>query len=193
MLDLLELDDHPRVPFPRGAFWELENLYVVTPRLKAQIDSPEPYRWFRERAMERYGISGVRPSRKLYLTRRFDNHWRTTNEEEVEAFLSERGFETVAPATMSFREQIELFGQAEVIVGTGAGLFNMVFAPPGTKVLQLQETSHMEPALWMMAAAIDVEYHYVLCDAVPNPEHFNADIHVPIDKLEASLLAMAEA
>ncbi|MEY2458842.1 MAG: hypothetical protein QOG30_672, partial [Acidimicrobiaceae bacterium] len=117
----------------------------------------------------------------------------TTNEEEVEAFLSERGFETVAPATMSFREQIELFGQAEVIVGTGAGLFNMVFAPPGTKVLQLQETSHMEPALWMMAAAIDVEYHYVLCDAVPNPEHFNADIHVPIDKLEASLLAMAEA
>lgn len=134
-LALLGLDDHPRVPFPAGAFWELENLYVVTPRLKTQIDSSEPYRWF--------------------------------------------------------REQIDLFGRAEVILGTGAGLFNMVFSPPGTKVLQFQEESHMVHALWTAAAAMNFDYHYFFCDSVPNQDRAIADIHVPIEKLEASLQAMA--
>ena len=189
-LGLLGLNDHRRVPFPDGEFWELENLYVVTPRLKTQIDSSEPYRWFRNAAMDRYGIREVEPSRKLYLSRRHDQHWRTTNEREVEIFLSEYGFETVIPGRMSFRAQIELFGQAEMIVGTGAGLFNMVFSPPGTQVLQFQDPAHIVHALWTAAAAMGFDYHYILCDTVPNPGGQNADIHVPIEKLEASLLTM---
>jgi hypothetical protein len=188
-LDLLGLDDHPRVPFPIGAFWELENLYVVTPKLKTQIDSSEPYRWFRNAVMDRYGVREVKPTRRLYLTRRYDGHWRTTNEPEVESFLAAYGFETVAPGRLSLRAQVELFGQAEMIAGTGAGLFNMVFAPPGTKVLQFQEGSLIVHALWTAAAAMGFDYHYVLCDTVPNPGR-NADIHVPITKLEVALRAM---
>ena len=190
-LDLLGLDDHPRVTFPVGAFWELENLYVVTPRLKTQIDSSEPYRWFRHAAMDRYGIREGTPERRLFLTRRHDGHWRTTNEPEVESFLAERGFETVAPGRLSFRAQAELFGQAEVIVGTGAGLFNMVFSPPGAKVLQFQEDGQWVHALWTEAAALGFDYWYVLCNSVPNPGRVNADLHVPMAKLEASLRAMA--
>jgi capsular polysaccharide biosynthesis protein len=190
-LGLLGLDEHPRVPFPAGAFWELENLYVVTPRLKTQIDSSEPYRWFRNAVMDRYGVQEVKPARRLYLSRRHDGHWRTTNEPEVERFLAEYGFETVAPGELSFRAQIELFGQAETIVGTGSGLFNMVFSPPGTKVLQFQEGNHMVHALWTAAAAMGLDYHYVLCDTVANLGGAIADLHVPIAKLEASLRAMA--
>jgi capsular polysaccharide biosynthesis protein len=190
-LSLLGLDDRPRVSFPGRGVWELENLYIVSPILKAQIDTAEPYRWFRERSMARYGIEPGEPSRRFYLTRRYDKHWRTVNEADVEASLSRHGFETVAPGTMTFRQQIELFRHAEMIVGTGAGLFNMVFAPPDVKVLQLQETNHMELALWMMADAIGVEYHYLVGEAVRNDEGRQVDIRVPIDKLERSIAAMA--
>ena len=189
-LALLGLDAHPRLPFAAGECWEVENLYVVTPKLKTQIDSPEPFRWFRDAAKRRYGIAEGRPSRRLYLTRRDDGHWRTTNEAEVEACLGAYGFETVAPGDLSFREQIQLFSDAEVIVGTGAGLFNMVFAAPGAKVLQFQEPSQWVHALWTTAAASGVEYHYVLCDSVPGSHDRLPDIHVPIDKLHASLGAM---
>jgi capsular polysaccharide biosynthesis protein len=186
-LDLLGLDGHARVPFPVGASWELENLYVVTPRLRTQLDSSEPFRWFREVALDRYGVREVDGTRRLYLTRRHDNHWRATNEPEVEAILGEHGFETVAPGTMSFREQVELFAQAEIIVGTGAGLFNMVFSPPGTKVLQFLEESAIVKGLWTQAAAMGFEYHYMMCDMVPNADARNADLHVPIAKLDAAL------
>ena len=190
-LELLGLTDHPRVHFPVGAYWELENLYVVTPRLKTQIDSSEPYRWFRNAVMDRYDLSEANPSRRLYLSRRYDGHWRTTNEPEVESILARYCFETVAPGALSLHQQAELFGQAEVIVGTGAGLFNLVFSPPGTKVLQLQVESNMVHALWTAASAMDFNYHYMLCDGVPNPKGGIPDLHVPIAKLEASLQAMS--
>jgi Glycosyltransferase 61 len=186
-LSLLGLDDRERVPFPATDVWELENLYVVKPTLKTQIDSPEPYRWFREAAMARYGIAEVPPMRRLLVTRRHDEHWRTTNEDEVDSLLSKYGFETVAPARLSFREQIELFGQADIIVGTGAGLMNMVFSPPGTQILQFQDPGHVVHALWTMAAAMDFDYHYLLCDPVLNPAAGIADVHVPIEKLEAAI------
>jgi hypothetical protein len=190
MLALLGLDAHPRVAFPPDAYWELDELYVVTPKLKTQIDSPEPYRWFREAVMARYGIREQKASRRLYLTRRHDGHWRTTNEPEVEARLARYGFETVAPGKLSFREQVELFGQAEAIVGTGAGLFNMAFSPPDTTVLQLQEPRHIVHALWAQAAAMGFGYYYVLGDSVPNPRGGDADIHVPLDELDATLAIM---
>ena len=189
-LGLLGLDDHPRVHFPAGpGVWELENLYVVTPIQKTQIDHPAPYRWFREATFQRYGLRERKGTRKLYLSRHLDNHWRVTNELEVQALLTQYGFETVTPATLSFREQAELFGQANVIVGTGAGLMNMVFSPPGTTVIQFQDPEHFVHALWTMAGAVDFEYHYVLCDPVRNPAGANADLFVPTEKLEATLAA----
>jgi capsular polysaccharide biosynthesis protein len=188
-LELLGLDGLPRVHFPAEACWELENLYVVTPRMKTNLDSREPYLWFRNAAMHRFGVPEGEPTRRLYLSRAHDGHWRTTNEPEVEALLQEHGFETVTPARLSFREQIELFAQAEVIVGTGAGLFNMVFSPPGTKILQFQDSQHIVHALWTAAGALSLEYHYFFCDSVPNPG-LNADLYVPLEKLERSLHAM---
>lgn len=189
-LALLGLDPRSWVEFPADGYWELEHLHVITPKLKTQIDSPEPFRWFRDAAMARLGVGPARPRRRLYLTRRGDGHWRTVNEPAVEAELHRFGFETVAPGTLSFKAQAELFAEAEVIVGTGAGLFNMVFSPPGTKVLQLQEGRHIVHALWTQAAAMAFDYHYLLCDSVPNPNGGDADIHVPLGKLSASLLSM---
>ncbi len=190
-LALLGLDDHPRVAFAPGECWQLERLHVVTPKLKTQIDHPAPFRWFREAAFARYGLGdAVTPTRRVYLSRRDDNHWRTTNEDEVEALLGAHGFETVMPGRLTFREQVELFRETDVLVGTGAGLFNMVFCPPGTKVLQFQEPRHMIHALWTQASAMGIDYHYVLGDSVPNPGFDDADIHMPIDKLAAALDAL---
>lgn len=190
-LDVLGLDAHPRVPFPADELWELERLYVVKPISKTQIDSAEHFRWYRKLAMDRQGVREGVPTKRLFVTRRNDRYWRATNEEEVESFLSSRGFETVSPGELSFREQIELFAQGEIIVGTGAGMTNMVFSPPGTKVLQLQENNHFVHTAWTMAAALGFDYHYFLCDIVPNPGQPAVDIHVPIAKLEASLAQMS--
>lgn len=187
-LDLLELRGHKRIPFPEDELWELDTLYVIVPRQSSLIvDTPDHYRRYREAAQRKYGYAGVKRNRRWFLTRKHDRHWRVTNEDEVERVLSRYGFETIAPAMLTFQEQVEKFSQAEIIVGTGSGLMNMVFSPSGAKVLQFQDPSHVIDYFWNMAAVLGIDYHYFLCDVVDNAGQADADLHVPIDKLKASL------
>lgn len=187
ILDLVGLSNYPLVPMGAEELCELEVLYVVSPLLKTQFDSAEPFLWYRKIVMESCGIRESQPTRRLYVTRRHDRYWRATNEEEVESFLATHGFQTISPGRLSVRGQIEAFADAQIIVGTGAGMTNMVFAPFGAKVVQLQETNHTVHSVWTMAAALGMDYHYFFCDVVPNAGATVVDIHVPIEKLEASL------
>ncbi len=61
------------------------------------------------------------------------------NEEVLERLLEPLGFASVAPDTLSFVQQIELFAQTRVLVGIGgAALTNMVFMPTGGTVISIQ-------------------------------------------------------
>lgn len=79
--------------------------------------------------------SDRKPSRKLFLTRRKGLRI-LGNLDEIERLVSAHGFEIVDLNGMSLDAQIELFSLASLIVApTGAALTNMLFCPPGTKVI----------------------------------------------------------
>jgi len=60
------------------------------------------------------------------------------NEDQLEAFLADAGFEVVHLEDTPWIEQIRLFQHARVIAGPhGAGLSNVVFARPGAIVIEL--------------------------------------------------------
>lgn len=189
-LQLLGIETSRLETFDGGGVWEFESLFFSTPVWKTQIDTGEPMEWFKNATLARYQIPPPRQHRRLYLSRRLDHHWRTANEPEVEALLHAYGFETVMPGTLSFRDQAALFAEADMLVGTGAGLNgNLVFAPRGARILQLQEPSHVVHSLWTMAESLGHRYWYVMGEAVPNPGQ-HADIFVPLDKLQQTLNVM---
>ncbi len=64
------------------------------------------------------------------------------NENEVKDFLEKQGFKFLTLSKYHFKQQVEIFNQAECIVGLhGAGFANIVFCEPNTKVLELQSDS----------------------------------------------------
>jgi Glycosyltransferase 61 len=191
-LDVLELG-FERVPFPDDALWEFETLYFVNPRQSSPSVVPAHYEPFGDAIQQRYGPRPGTRGRRLFLSRRYDDHWRTTNEDEVARFLEGHHFETVAPGKMTFREQVETFSRAEMIVGTGAGLVNMAFSAPGTNILQFQDPGNFRDYFWFMAASLGHKYSYFCCDQVDNQGRV-ADLHVPMEKLEhaVSLVLLAE-
>jgi capsular polysaccharide biosynthesis protein len=192
-IDLMGLDGRRLVPFPSNEIWELENLYVAVPIRKSPNDTPEHYEAYRKAATERHGLQNHSPTRRLFLTRRHDIYRRLVNEGDVISALSGHGFETIAPALLTLREQIELFAQAEVIVGSGSGLTNMVYAPPGTKVLEFYERGIGHHAFWAMASALGLDYSFLLCDEVDNPGRAGPDLHMPIPALKQAIAQMAIA
>ncbi|MBC8095040.1 MAG: glycosyltransferase family 61 protein [Akkermansiaceae bacterium] len=102
----------------------------------------EPDRWVLEFLRDSFLSLGNDASKatpeRFYVSRADARHRRLVNEEQVVEHLSALGFRPVWLERMSFAEQIALFRNAEAIIGVhGAGLANLVFCNPGTKVLEI--------------------------------------------------------
>jgi capsular polysaccharide biosynthesis protein len=92
--------------------------------------------------------------RRLFIKRgRYHNpkspHRICTNENElVDIAVSRHGFQAVTPESMSWREQIGLFSQAEIILGqAGSGLHNALFAGPGTRLASIGFLNMMQSGI----------------------------------------------
>lgn len=79
----------------------------------------------------------VTQSRRIYITRRATGTRTLHNEPAVERQLRAEGFETHAMECYPLATQARLISEAEIVVGThGAGLSNLIFARPGTEVIE---------------------------------------------------------
>jgi len=80
------------------------------------------------------------PFRRIFLARR-KMGWRLLlNEADVTEALAKLGFEIVYVEDLNADEQIELFQEAEWIVGPhGSALLNIIFASPAAKILVLSQ------------------------------------------------------
>jgi hypothetical protein len=79
--------------------------------------------------------------RRIYLHRRVgpaSNGRELLNTTKVERIARQIGFELIDPIKLTVPEQIDLFQSVEAVIApTGAALANLVFTPPGAKVLIL--------------------------------------------------------
>jgi hypothetical protein len=138
----------------------------------------------------------ARPRRRLYVSRQTGRsrengrRRRILNHDEVVTVLDAYGFETVASEDLSIREQIDLFAEAEAVLGVhGAGLTNAVFAPSGAHLIELQGTagfSKDRSALFCDLATL-ARLNYLRVPCQPAVEHWKADVVVDCDRLSTGL------
>jgi capsular polysaccharide biosynthesis protein len=77
----------------------------------------------------------AKPTRRIYIARP-GTPVRLLQEPAVRKVFTDLGFEVVRPEKMTFAEQQTVFGAAAVIAGeSGAGLTNVLLAPPTTTLL----------------------------------------------------------
>lgn len=99
--------------------------------------------------------------RRLYVSRGSATHRRVTNEPELVFCLSRYGFEAIRTEELPFREQVSLFGNAEIVVAPhGGGLANLVFCTPGTKVIELFPAANID-LFYRLATRMQLDYRFV--------------------------------
>lgn len=99
----------------------------------------------------------------LYIDRRGGDQRPLVNEDELVAALVARGFVPVRLETHPLADQIALFANAEMIVAPhGAGLTNLIFARPGTKVLELLMDGWVNWCFRHIAALFALRYDCIL-------------------------------
>lgn len=97
--------------------------------------------WIRER-MAHLCVAPAQATRRLFVSRRDVGRRSLLNEDELCEALAPLGFVRTVPGDLSVAEQIATFSSARIIVAAhGAGLTNMIFAPPGTAIIELTSTA----------------------------------------------------
>ena len=100
---------------------------------------------------------------RIYIVRKATDHGLLEDEDKLTARLKGRGFVPVAMENYTLREKAWLLGRAEAVLGpSGAGLCNIVFCQPGTKVIEIRVQPYpvMEP--WDIANRCGLDFYDVL-------------------------------
>ena len=114
----------------------------------------------------------------IYINRLNAPHRRVVNESKVISFLESWGFTNIALESMSFSEQVLCMASAKVIVAVhGAGLSNLAFCNPGTKVIEIFSPAHIQNTYWRISNVSDIEHYHLMSD----------DTHSDIDLSERSV------
>jgi capsular polysaccharide biosynthesis protein len=143
-LELLGIAPERLAKMPRGAIVACRDLVVPTqllrhPEMRRGID------WLRGRLARHMATDA--PGDLLFLSRRDSATRVLLNENALADALAPLGFRTIVAGAMSVVEQIAAFSRARVVVAPhGAGLTNLMFAPPGTLVLEIASANigHMD-------------------------------------------------
>lgn len=86
------------------------------------------------------------------------------NEPDLIAMLKKYGFEIHYLSDLSIVEQARLFNSAAVVVGAhGAGLSNLTFCEPGTKMLELFPDQYVRHLFYDVCNKRGGQYDYLLC------------------------------
>jgi capsular polysaccharide biosynthesis protein len=129
---------------------------------------------------------------RLYITREGARRRRVTNEPELWAGLQAAGFAKVRLEQLTWPEQINAFRHAKVVVGPhGAGLANLAFCLPGTRVVELFHRAYVAGGFWRLADLRGLDYRPVVSPGseplAHSPSGNRRDLTADLKKVRAAL------
>ena len=148
--------------------------------------------WLKDNFLKQNNKSDKKNIKKFYIDRSEDSlntpaQRLISNEDEVKKHLLENNFIPVKLHEIKFSDQVDLFNNAECIVGLhGGGFANLAFCKVGTKVIELRSSNSGVP-IENLAKKNDLKYHSIIVE-VKQIEKFEfpnqqGSIQIPIKSL----------
>jgi hypothetical protein len=162
-LDLLGIHEGRRLAFDGTEVWKLENLWFAPPGAHPDNQTPGALQWLSRALTASLPAVEGDPDQRLYISRSLAASRAVANENEILPVLQAHGFRILHAERMPFIDQVEAFRRASFVIGPhGAGLMNLIFAPPGTRVLELFEPSEVRRCYWALCRELGHNYHFQL-------------------------------
>lgn len=177
--------------------FHLESKLLFAPSLVSALDTPT--KWACNFIRTKFGNNAPQKhkKRRIYISRRHANGRRVLNESETISFLSSLGFELIENEKMTISEQAALFKTSEWIIAPhGAGLTNIVFCHPNTKIIDIFSPEYINPVYWVIANELQLIYGYLIGEGTrypdgTDPENRQTNIIVNIKELKALIQKMS--
>lgn len=166
-LEVLDIPHVKRMITRKNRVYRCERLFVPSLPAEPMVYPAWALAFLRERFL---GAAAPVDLERVFISRRQAARRRLVNQFEIEEHLRLAGFKTVTLEQLSFREQVGLFASASVVVAPhGAGLSNLVFAQPSTKVIELVGPSFINHCYQKLAGAMRLRYVEIVGDLSMTP------------------------
>ena len=174
---------------PRDTWFEVENLIwpsMVSGRCNYLLPT-DYYDAIRQPLFSKYGLPSThRQTKRIFVTRRDASLRRMLNEDAVSRLLARYGFEDYELSRLSLREHVELFHQAEIVIGThGAGLSSIVFSGD-IQLVVIHPTRTPQNHYHTLAKGLGQRHHFIAHDAGED-DSFSVDVRALEDILRREL------
>ena len=172
----LALPDQAVVHFPPDTYWEWPPVSRSSvDRLGAAFDAV-------------YGEDAKADgSQHLYLSRDGAKLRDPLNAAELGQALTGAGFQTFVATDQNHAQQIASFRAARTVVAVhGAGLTNLVFCKPGTRVIEIFPKNFVKSTYWRLAQQLDLDYRPVIGGPGDYDQRFDVDVPSVLQALEVS-------
>jgi capsular polysaccharide biosynthesis protein len=165
--------------YPPDTWLQVEKLVwpsLVSGRCNAFLPA-DYYEAIRRPVFRKFNLPAAhRQTERLYITRRGANRRRVLNEDALESFLQAYGFRTVELEKLSFREQVELFHRADIVVGPHGAGFHLITYSGKIHVVVLHPNPVPQNHFHTLARGLGHEYHFVLHPGQSEEADFEADL-----------------
>lgn len=149
-----------RVWFLDNGVYQFEKLHILSRLAKTGDVSPWAIKWLNENLVNQQTSS---PKKRIYVSRADAKYRFVTNESEVQNVLSDLGFETVVMTKYSLEEQIQIFQQAEIVVGShGAAFAHSAFMKPGSVLIEFFQSGHLTDCFFRIANLKQLNYGFLV-------------------------------
>ena len=159
-LRLLNLEDQS-VPAPAECV-QPERFYFCSPTAMTGVLNPLGFDWLREKFSPHFAEPDS--GSPVFLTRRGASRL-PDNLAQIEAHFTSRGFRIIDCGKLSVLEQIRALSGASTIAGLhGAAMTNLLWARPGTPVLELFQPTFLNACYEQIAFHGQLDYTHLVLD-----------------------------
>jgi tetratricopeptide (TPR) repeat protein/capsular polysaccharide biosynthesis protein len=121
--------------------------------------------YLKQTFLNKNNLPNTEYSERIYISRGQASYRRIVNDDEVVNYLQQFGFRSVKLETMSVAEQADCLAAAKVVVAPhGAGLTNLVFCNPGTKVIEIFSPIYVPSCYRTISNLCGLEHYYLIGD-----------------------------
>ena len=129
------------------------------------------------------------PIKLIYVSRKKANRRKIINEEAIEFFLKEHGFQSICFEDYTINEQVFLMKNAKILISMhGAGLTNTMFMNPKSILFELtplvENHKQFRFPFWRIASLLKIHYYVQFCKTIDQGEKDFYSRNLEVDIIE---------
>ena len=147
--------------FLENGTYRFKKLHMLSKLSSILEVSPDAIAWLNDKFKD-VGARRVTP-KKIYISRGDAKIRFVSNEPQLTEVLTDFGFETMAMSGLSIPDQINLFRNAQYVIGAhGAAFANLAFAKPGATFIEFFSKGHYAPCFNRISGSRGLKYGFLV-------------------------------